>query len=98
MQSISDPKRLFRLLIAACLAYIWMICLGVHAHMTDFLGVHAHMTDMVSVIHRTARCDLSLFRVPLGRGLDLLHYWLEEELDILVSFRLPLHFMFTQLE
>ena len=34
---LSDPKRLFRLLIAACLAYIWMIFLGVHAHLTAIL-------------------------------------------------------------
>jgi len=71
---VSDPVRLARILIAACLAYIWII----------FLGLHARQTGMVSVIHRTDRCDLSLFQL----GLALLQHYLNEDLDILVGFRL----------
>jgi hypothetical protein len=71
---VSDPVRLARILIAACLAYIWMI----------FLGVHAHQTGMIAVIHRTDRCDLSLFQL----GLATLQHYLNEDLDILVGFRL----------
>ncbi len=46
---ISDPERLARLMIAACLAYIWII----------YLGVIAKRDDWVKIIHRTDRCDLS---------------------------------------
>jgi hypothetical protein len=72
---ISDPVRLTRLLIAACLAYIWLI----------YLGTQAHLRHLIPLLHRTHRCDLSLFQL----GLDLLHHYLEEDLDILVDFRLP---------
>jgi len=72
---ISDPARLARLLIAACLAYVWMI----------YLGTQAHLRNLVSLLHRADRCDLSLFQL----GLDLLHYYLEEDLELLVDFRLP---------
>jgi hypothetical protein len=48
---IDDPKRLSRLMIAACLAYIWIV----------FLGTLAILEGWVPVIHRTDRCDLSLF-------------------------------------
>lgn len=72
---ISDPKRLSRLLIAACLAYIWIIYLGV-------LAVRDHW---VAIIHRPDRCDLSLFQL----GLRLLDHFLNEELPI--PFALQLH-------
>lgn len=73
---ISDPVRLGRLLIATCLAYIWMI----------YLGTQAHIRNFIPLIHRTDRCDLSLFQL----GLDLLHYFLEEGKTILIDFRLPI--------
>jgi|RhiMetdeSRZDD1v2_1073273.scaffolds.fasta_scaffold650267_1 DDE family transposase len=76
---VSDPVRLARLLIAACLAYVWMI----------YLGTQAHLRNLVPLLHRTDRCDLSLFQL----GLDLLHYYLEEDLDLLVDFRLPVSFL-----
>jgi hypothetical protein len=79
---ISDPERLFRVLMAACLAYIWMI----------YLGVHAHQHGYVPLLHRTDRCDLSLFQL----GLDLLDHWLNAELPILFDFRLPPDFMFAE--
>ena len=75
---IGDAKRLTKILIAACLAYIWMI----------FLGTQAHIRGFVQVIHRSDRCDLSLFQL----GLDLLHHLIEEGLDIWVDFSLPLAF------
>ena len=72
---VSDPERLTRLLIAACLAYIWIV----------YLGVIAKRQDWVKVIHRTDRCDLSLFQL----GLDLLEHFLNEHLAIPVEFQMP---------
>jgi hypothetical protein len=72
---ISDPERLARLLIAACLAYIWII----------YLGVIAKRDDWVKIIHRTDRCDLSLFQL----GLSLLDHFLDEHLPIPVAFQMP---------
>lgn len=73
---ISDPQRLARLMIAACLAYIWII----------YLGVICLEDGWKNQIHRTDRCDLSLFQL----GLDLLEYFLNQSLAVLVEFRLPL--------
>ena len=73
---ISNPERMTRLLIAACLAYIWVI----------FLGVVAKRDHWVPIIHRTDRCDLSLFQL----GLDLLEHFLNESLSIPVSFQMPI--------
>jgi hypothetical protein len=64
---LSDPARLSRLLIAACLAYIWMICLG--------LWVVA--TNQTGWIDRTDRIDKSLFRL----GLDWIKHALKRNLD-----------------
>ena len=72
---ISDPLRLARLMVAACLAYIWMV----------YLGVIAKQDDWVKVIHRTDRCDLSLFQL----GLDLLEHLLNEHLPIPVGLQMP---------
>jgi len=69
---LSDPARLGRLLIAACLAYLWIIYLGV-------LAVREHWQ---TVIHRTKRCDLSLFQL----GLRLLDYLLNEDAPLPVAF------------
>lgn len=77
---ISDPLRLARLLIAACLAYIWII----------YLGVLAHTQGWRTIIHRADRCDLSLFQLGLG----LLDHFLNEGLTIDVDFRLPRHLLF----
>lgn len=79
---ITDPIRLFRLLIPACLAYIWMI----------YLGVQSHLRDIVPIIHRADRCDLSLFQL----GLDYLHHLIEEDLPIDVSFSLPVQFLYQK--
>jgi hypothetical protein len=72
---LSDPERLARLLIAACLAYIWII----------YLGVVAKRDHWVGIIHRTDRCDLSLFQL----GLSLLEHFLNEHLFIPVMFQMP---------
>jgi hypothetical protein len=77
---ISDPLRLATVLIAACLAYIWII----------YLGVQAHVEGWRTIIHRADRCDLSLFQL----GLDLLDHFLNEGLSIAVDFRLPRQLLF----
>lgn len=69
---ISKADRLSRLLIACCLAYIWIIYLGNLCEQESWRGV----------IHRKSRCDLSLFQL----GLRLLDHFLNEELPILVQF------------
>ena len=69
---ISDPQRLSRLLIAACLAYIWIV----------YLGSLGKKDVWRSVIHRKSRCDLSLFQL----GLRVLEHFLNEDLSIPVLF------------
>lgn len=64
---LADPARLSRLLIAACLAYIWMITQG--------LQVIAE--NNTSLIDRTERIDKSLFRL----GVDWIKYVLKHRLD-----------------
>ena len=59
---LSSPKRLKRLLFATCLAYVFTICLGMLALQPYYL----------KLIHRTDRCDLSLFQL----GLRLLKYFI----------------------
>ena len=69
---VCDPHRLTRLMLAACLAYLWIVYLGVQALHKNFLPL----------IHRTDRCDLSLFQL----GLRLLDYLLDFQKPIPVSF------------
>ena len=69
---LSDPMRFTRVLMATCLAYIWII----------YLGALCAQDGWVSVIHRGDRCDLSLFQ--LGRR--LLDYLLNEDFMIPVAF------------
>ena len=52
---LSDPTRRARLLIAACLAYLWLV----------YLGTWALCDTWLKRLHREDRYDLSLFR--LGR-------------------------------
>jgi hypothetical protein len=65
---LSDPQRLSRLLIAACLAYLWIV----------YLGVCALRDDWLKRLHRRDRCDLSLFRL----GLRLLARCLKDAIPI----------------
>ena len=73
---ISDVQRLSRLLIAACLAYIWIV----------YLGSVCEKDRWRSIIHRSKRCDLSLFQL----GLRLLEYFLNEDLPIPVQFHVTI--------
>lgn len=74
---LDKPERLATLMIAACLAYIWMVYLG------DF----AKRTGWNKVIHRTDRCDLSLFQL----GLSLLDHFLNEGISIPVAFQMGIN-------
>jgi len=69
---ISDPIRLSRLLVAACLAYIWVV----------YLGSLGEQDGWMTSIHRGDRCDLSLFQI----GLRLLDHLLNEDCLIPVAF------------
>ena len=71
---MSDVQRLSRLLIAACLAYIWIV----------YLGAVCEKDQWRPIIHRRKRCDVSLFQL----GLRLLEHLLNEEMPIPVQFHL----------
>jgi hypothetical protein len=72
---LKEPKRLCRLLIASCLAYIWLV----------YLGVCALREDWMRLVHRHDRCDLSLFRL----GLRLLTRCLNDDIPIPNGFLVP---------
>jgi hypothetical protein len=74
-QGLSDPQRLCRLLMASCLAYLWMVCLGAHVQQKGHLPT----------IPRRTRCDLSLFQI----GLVWLEHCLNAGLPLMAVFRLP---------
>ena len=69
---LEDCQRLSRLLIATCLAYIWLI----------YLGTLCKREGWQSIIHRKSRCDLSLFQL----GFRLLDHFMNESLPIPVQF------------
>ena len=71
---VADPQRLARLMIAACLAYIWIL----------YLGTMAMDQGWVGVIHRSDRCDVSLFQL----GLLWRDFLLNEVGYVPVAFRL----------
>lgn len=73
---LSDPTRLARLLIATCLAYIWII----------YLGALCEDDGWSRIIHRGDRCDLSLFQL----GLRLLDHLLNEDHAIPVAFHISI--------
>jgi hypothetical protein len=72
---LSDPARVSRLLLAACLAYLWLV----------YLGVCAYQDGWLRHLHRQDRCDLSLFRL----GLRLLARCLKDDLAIPDGFLAP---------
>jgi len=72
---ISDTAHLDRLLIAAFLAYVWLVC----------LGEWVVQTGQVSRIHRADRCDWSLFRL----GLVWVEYCLDQGLVLWMQFSIP---------
>jgi hypothetical protein len=65
---LREPTRINRLLIATCLAYLWVLA----------VSVFAHHQRWVANFHRTDRCDLSLFQV----GLRAITYALREGLRL----------------
>ena len=65
---VRDPQRLLRLLMVACLAYIWLV----------YLGVCALRDGWLQRLHRQDRCDLSLFRL----GVRLLARCLKDHVPI----------------
>ena len=69
---LTDPARLGRLLLATCVAYLWLV----------YLGTTALLEGWSHIIHRTDRCDLSLFAL----GLRLLDHFLEKAMPIPVAF------------
>ena len=73
---MSDVQRLSRLLIAACLAYIWVV----------YLGSVCEKEQWSHILHRRTRCDLSLFQL----GLRFLEYLLNEEMSIPVQFHVTI--------
>lgn len=72
---LSEPARLCRLLIASCLAYVWLV----------YLGVCATRPEWIKCLHRADRCDLSLFRL----GVRLLARCLKEHIPIPEGFVVP---------
>ena len=74
---LSDPSRISRLLLAACLAFIWMM----------YLGLLVTATGQQGLIDRTHRRDKSIFRL----GLDWFKYLLKCDLALPVRFDLPLY-------
>jgi len=54
---LTCPERLSRLLIACCLAYIWIVFLG---------AAVASRTSLRRQVHRRMRCDLSLFQLGIA--------------------------------
>ena len=72
---LREPARLARLLIVACLAYLWVV----------YLGVCALRDDWLKRLHRQDRCDLSLFRL----GLRLLARCLKDTIPIPDGFLVP---------
>jgi hypothetical protein len=72
---LRDPARLSRLLSASCLAYLWIV----------YLGVCAVRDNRVNRLHRRDHCDLNLFRL----GFRLLARYLKEHLPTPNGFLVP---------
>lgn len=73
---LSKPERVARLLIAAALAYIFII----------YFGILATQNDYIKKIHRADRCDLSLFTL----GLRTLEYFLNHHKKMVRAIQLCL--------
>jgi len=69
---LANPTRMARLMLAACLAYLWII----------YLGAWSVQHKFHTIIHRTDHCDLSLFQL----GLRLIDHLLDHNLPLPVSF------------
>jgi hypothetical protein len=75
---VSDPKRVSRLLIASCLASIWLVCWGALLKLKSKPWLRQR-------IHRTSRCALRLFRI----GRAWLDACLHEGEELLVALVIP---------
>ena len=71
---ISDPLRLAKLLIAACLAYIFLL----------LIALQGQRSNLVRQVHRKDRCDLSLFTL----GKRLLEYFIDQRIWYDLSYNL----------
>lgn len=71
---IEDPERLATLLIAACLAYIFLL----------LVALQAQRLNLLHQIHRKDRCDLSLFTI----GKRVLEYLIDQRIWYNLSYRL----------
>ena len=60
---LSGPERIARLMIGTCLAYLWVV----------FLGVRAKREGWQAKLHRRSRCDWSLFRLGFALLDELLN-------------------------
>jgi hypothetical protein len=72
---VRDPQRLMRVLMAACLAYIWLV----------YLGGCALRDGWLQRRQRQDRCDLRRFRL----GLRLLARCLNDDLPLPAGFLVP---------
>lgn len=73
---LTDPERITRFMIVTCLAYVWMIYLG---------AIVGNDKPIMKMIHRSDRCDLSLFQL----GIRYFEYLLNRNERIPFSFQLP---------
>jgi len=71
---IDDPKRLANLLIAACLAYIFLL----------LVALQGQTKNLTRQVHRKDRCDLSLFML----GKRLLGYLIDQRIWYDLSYNL----------
>jgi len=72
LSHLASPSALARLLIPACLAYLWIV----------FLGSLASRPPWRSLLHRSHRSDLSLFQL----GFTFLALCLKRDFPLLVAF------------
>lgn len=73
---VEDPERLSRVLLAACIAYLWIVGLG--AEVVE--------KELQHFIQSRSRPEKSFFRL----GLDWLKYLLNHQLPLSVRFQIPI--------
>jgi IS4 transposase len=73
---LDDPERIMHLLIAACLAYIFLL----------LVGIQATNNQLIAQIHRKNRCDWSMFTT----GKRALQYLIDQRIWYCLSYNLLL--------
>ena len=73
---LNDPERIMHLLIAACLAYIFLL----------LVGIQATNNQLMAQIHRKSRCDWSMFTT----GKRALQYLIDQRIWFNLSYNLLL--------